>query len=126
MAKIIGYEVIALKPVCIDYPDGRVVSFRPGMRFEAHPTNTCVRRLLRSKRLRQLSPYEPVPALPVKLGAPADLRRALEPRKKLTAARRLAALKKKAPAKSVEQMEPVDLSALNKPKKSSRRPKSTD
>lgn len=123
MAKLAGFEVTGVKPVCIDFPDGRVVSFRPGMRFQAHPTNASVRRLMSVREVRALGPFEPVPALPVKLGAPKSVRNTLETRKKLAAARRLAEQrlkkqKQRAPkATTPDQMKPVDLSALNQPKR---------
>jgi len=116
MAKKVGYQVTAIKPVCVDFPDGRVVSFRPGMRFEAHPTNTSVRRLLKVREVRQLSNYERVPVLPVKLGAPHDVRAIMETRKKMAHARNLAEQKRareKATAPTAKK--PVDLGSLNKP-----------
>lgn len=120
MAKMVGYEVTGVKPVCVDFPDGRTVSFRPGMRFTAHPTNSSVRRLERVRQVRRLGDYERVPALPVKLGAPKEVRNILETRKKMAAAKRLAEMKRGAErraAKTPDKMEPIDLSALNKPKR---------
>ncbi|MDX1486858.1 MAG: hypothetical protein R3268_01560 [Acidiferrobacterales bacterium] len=120
MAKMVGYEVTGVKPVCVDFPDGRAVSFRPGMRFTAHPTNASVRRLERVRQVRRLGAYEKVPELPVKLGAPKEVRSVLETRKKMAAARRLAETKRTAErkvAKTPDKMEPIDLSALNKPRR---------
>ena len=118
MAKKTGYEVTAQKPVCVDFPDGRVVSFRPGTRFEAHPTNASVRRLLRVREIRVLSPMEKVPVLPVKLGAPKKVRAILESRNKLARAKQLAQAKLRASRKSGPAVETVDLGALNRPKSS--------
>ena len=118
MAKIVGYQVIAIKPVCVDFLDGRAVSFQPGMRFEAHPTNASVRRLLRTREVRQLGAFEQVPALPEKLGAPADLRAALAARKALKLKKQQADLKRarlSAASTDLSKAKPVDLSALNKP-----------
>jgi len=53
-----GYQVIGRQPVCIDFADGRTVSFRPGKRFEAHPTNKSVVRAMRGNSLRQLAANE--------------------------------------------------------------------
>ena len=116
MAKMTGYEVIAQKPVCVDFPDGRAVSFPPGMRFEAHPTNSAVRRLLKIRDIRQLGPMERVPQLPVKLGATKDVRSILKSRRDMAEARRLAELKAKRSASAKQEPEAVDLSALNQPK----------
>lgn len=116
MAKMTGYEVVAQKPVCVDFPDGRAVSFPPGTRFEAHPTNSAVRRLLRIRDIRQLGPMERVPALPVKLGSTKEVRSVLKARQQVAEARRLAELKAKRAAAAKQQPEAVDLSALNQPK----------
>jgi len=68
-----GYEVVAQKPVCVDFSDGRAISFRPGHRFEADVHNTSVQRLLKVGEIRALSPREMVPVMPVTLGrAPAE------------------------------------------------------
>lgn len=119
MAKLAGYEVTGSKPVCVDFSDGRTVSFRPGMRFHAHPTNASVRRLLRVREVRELGPYEAVPALPVKLGASMSVRNTLETRQKMAQARRRAQLMRNVAKKATtpDRMEPVDLSALNQPKR---------
>jgi hypothetical protein len=73
MAKQVGYEVVAQRPVCVDFRDGRVVSFRPGHRFEAEVSNVSVQRLLRNKDVRVLSASEAVPATPIKIGTPPRL-----------------------------------------------------
>ena len=126
MAKRVGYEVTGTKPVCVDFPDGRSVSFTPGMRFEAHPTNSSVRRLLRIREVRVLSTAEPVPQLPEKLGAPKRVRDILESRSKMALAKRVAelkaakALQAKKAKKSSDSNTPefIDLGALNKPRRS--------
>lgn len=41
------YKVVAGVPVCVDYENGRVASFRRGMCFEADPKLQDIRRLLR-------------------------------------------------------------------------------
>ena len=115
MAKKVGYEVTAQKPVCVDFPDGRVVSFRPGTRFEAHPTNASVRRLLRVREIRQLGAMERVPPLPVKLGAPKSVRDVLTARSQLARAKKLAQARLMASRKSGSTREHVDLGALNRP-----------
>ena len=101
MAKQVGYEVTAMRPVCVDFPDGRAVSFRPGMRFTAHPSNSSVVRLLRVREIRPLGAREAVPALPVKLGAPHKVQKILNTRAQVATARRLAEAKAKAKARSV-------------------------
>ncbi len=126
MAKKVGYEVTGTKPVCVDFPDGRVVSFTPGMRFEAHTTNSSVRRLLRIREVRALAPSENVPPLPQKLGAPKRVRDILESRSKVARARKLAEAraaranlaKKSKKKKSTSGPEFVDLGSLNKPRRS--------
>lgn len=112
MAKIIGYEVTALKPVCIDFPDGRTVSFQPGMRFEAHPTNMSVRRLLSVREIRVLGLNERVPPLPEKLGAPKAIRDILKARKEVTEAHRLAKIKALQSKKSPPPVEEINLGNL--------------
>ena len=87
MAKKVGYEVIAQRPVCVDFLDGRVVSFRPGQRFEATKTNQTVNRLVRTRDLRVLEPFETIPALPVKLGAPRRVQDVLKARAEVEQAR---------------------------------------
>lgn len=91
--KKLGYEVIALRPVCVDFEDGRSVSFRPGTRFECIPSNQSVVRLLRTRSIRELSAIERVPALPVKLGAPKQVRDVLKARSEVAAARKKAEAK---------------------------------
>ena len=101
MAKQVGYEVTAMRPVCVDFPDGRVVSFRPGMRFIAHPANSSVIRLLRIRDVRQLSALDNVPVLPVKLGAPHKIQNILKTRAEVAQARRKAEAAAKAKARAV-------------------------
>lgn len=116
MAKKVGYEVTALKAVCVDFPDGRVVSFQPGTRFTAHPTNTSVRRLARSNEIRKLGPYEAVPPLPVKLGAPHKVQNVLLARKQVEQARKAAEAKAKRLAAQPQQPTNVNLGALHQPR----------
>lgn len=121
MAKLIGFEVTGTKSVCVDFRDGRAISFRPGQRFEATLMNSSVLRLLRVKELRKLSPFEVVPALPVKLGAPKRVQNIMKARAQVDAARKAALAKlaasKKAPPKIEE--------ALPAPKKKTKKSKST-
>ena len=116
MAKITGYEVTARRAVCIDFSDGRAVSFRPGMRFEAHPTNASVRRLLSVREIRQLGPLERVPPLPPKLGAPKRVTNILKARREMKQAKKLAEAKLKASRGGASAPETVDLGALNRPR----------
>ena len=107
--KLTGYEVTGTRPVCVDFADGRVVSFRPGMRFTAVPVNRSVLRLLRTREIRKLTQYEQVPALPPKLGAPHRVQNVLKARAEVEAARRLATAKlaaSKAAAPKIEVAKP--------------------
>lgn len=120
MAKQVGYEVTAQRPVCVDFRDGRVVSFRPGARFEAEVSNASVQRLLRNKDVRVLSATESVPVSSVKLGAPPRLREVVKVRSELEKARqaaiaRLAASKEAPPV--IEVAKPVPAPMKKKPKK---------
>jgi len=117
MAKIIGYEVTAQKPVCVDFLDGRVVSFRPGSRFEAHPTNTSVRRLLKVREVRQLGETETVPPLPVKLGAPKEVRSLIQARNRVAKAQQLSIARAKETKAKANAPEYIDLGAMNRPKR---------
>lgn len=91
-----GYEVIGRRPVSIDFKDKRTVSYRPGMRFQAHPSNQCVVRLLRANEIRQLGPREVVPPQRVVLGAAPRLKRKLDAQGKIEAARAAAEAKMRA------------------------------
>ena len=115
MAKNVGYEVTARKAVCVDFPDGRSISFRPGARFEAHPTNTSVRRLLRGREVRQLGPYDTVPLLPIKLGATKKVRNILQARADVDAAKKKALIKLQASKVTPQKPESVNLGSLNRP-----------
>lgn len=119
MAKLVGYEVIARKPVCVDFPDGRVVSYKPGMRFTAHATNTSVRRLVSIRELRELGSFETMPVTPAYLGEPKDVRSILEAKQKLNELKRQAEVRRARESKitSPKDMEPVDLSAINRPRR---------
>ena len=91
--KKVGYEVTARKPVCVDFADGRSISYRPGMRFKATPSNSSVVRLLRVREVRKLAANEPVPALPIKLGTPRKNRAIMQARKEIEQAKRQALAK---------------------------------
>jgi len=110
MAKRIGFEVTGTKPACVDFRDGRTISFRPGQRFHATLTNQSVLRLLRTKSVRKLGPFEAVPALPVKLGAPKRVQNIMKARSQVEAAKKAAQAKfaasKQAPQK-IEEAKPV-------------------
>lgn len=93
MAKHVGYEVTGSRPVCVDYQDGRTVSYRPGQRFEAAASNVSVQRLLRVKEVRVLGANELVPALPVMLGAPRRVQEVVRAREELAAAQQAAVAK---------------------------------
>ena len=82
-----GYEVTGRRPVCVDFQDKRSVSFAPGMRFEAHPSNPGVVRGLRARVLRKLGLREVVPPQVVKLGVSPRLRRKLAAQAQIDAAR---------------------------------------
>lgn len=120
MAKQVGYEVTAQRPVCVDFRDGRSVSFRPGQRFEAEVSNVSVQRLLRNKDVRVLSASEAVPATPVKIGALPRVQAVVKVRNEVEKARqaaiaRLAATKEAPPV--IEEAKPVPAPMWKKPKK---------
>ena len=117
MAKKLGFEVVATKPVCVDFRDGRTISYRPGARFTASVTNASVQRLLRSREVRKLNMNEAVGAEPIKLGAPRRVQKLLQRRAEVDAARRVALAKQAASKKAQPAPEPVDLSSLTKPTK---------
>ena len=125
MAKKVGFEVIAQRPVCIDFRDGRTVSFRPGQRFEASKTNTAVMRLIRTRAVRVLGPYESLPALPIKLGAPRHVQSVLKARAQVAQARKVAearmAASRQAPPQ-IEEAKPMP-APKKKPKKTRAAPK---
>jgi len=52
------YQVVGSGPLTVDYPNGTSVAHRPGDTFRAVPTNRCVVRALRVKRVREMSPRE--------------------------------------------------------------------
>ena len=122
MAKKVGYEVTGTKPVCVDFLDGRSVSFRPGQRFEAAVTNSSVLRLVRVHEVRKLSAVEVIPPLPPKLGAPRRVQNILKRRADVEAAKIAAQAKMAASKKAPPQAEPeeVDLGSLSKQKKTSK------
>ena len=119
MAKKVGYEVIAQRPICVDFRDGRVVSFRPGQRFEASKTNQSVLRLVRTRSVRKLGALETVPALPIKLGAPRHVQNVLKVRADVAAAKKAAqarmAASRQAPPK-IEEAKPMPAPKKKKPK----------
>src|SRR3990167_9042692 len=96
-----GYEVVATRPVCVDFSDGRAVSFRPGQRFEADVHNTSVQRLLRVGEVRQLNPREPIAPLPVTLGRPPAEAQIITSRAAVAMQAKIAAAKQEAAAKMV-------------------------
>jgi hypothetical protein len=120
MAKQVGYEVTAQRPVCVDFRDGRVVSYRPGSRFEAEVSNVSVQRLLRNKDVRVLSAMESVPVTAVKLGAPPREQAVVKVRNEVERARqdaiaRLAASQNAPPV--IEVAKPAPAPMKKKPKK---------
>jgi hypothetical protein len=56
-----GYQVISMSAVCVDFDDGRSVSFPKGDSFFADSNNTQVRRLLRTGSIRVLTAQERAP-----------------------------------------------------------------
>jgi len=123
MAKKAGFEVTATRPVCVDFRDGRSISFRPGQRFEATLTNSSVLRLLRIRDVRKLGAYEKVRPLPVKLGAPRREQNIMKARSKIEQAKKVALAKleasKKAPPK-IEVAKPAPLPKTSPAKTSSK------
>jgi len=118
MAKKIGYEVTGTKPVCVDFLDGRSISFRPGQRFEAAVTNTSVQRLVRVHEVRKLNANEVIPPLPPKLGASRRVQNIMQHRADVEAAKLAARAKAIASKKALPQPEPeVDLGSLFTQKK---------
>ena len=93
MAKKLGFEVIGSRAVCVDFRDGRSISFRPKQRFYATLMNASVLRLLRTNAVRRLSAAEPVPALPPMLGKPRQVREVLEARAQVAAAQKASVAK---------------------------------
>jgi len=124
MAQKIGFEVVATKPVCVDFRDGRSVSFRPGQRFTAALTNSSVQRLLRVREVRKLGPFEAIPPMPVKLGAPRRVQNIMKRRAEVDQARRVALAKMEASKQAPPKPEPVvDLaSPVKKTSKKQSRP----
>jgi len=120
MAKKVGLEVIAQRPVCVDFRDGRTISFRPGQRFEASKTNASVARLIRTQSVRVLGPRELVPMLPVKLGAPKPIQNVLKVRSEVAQAKKAAqarlAASRQAPDK-IEEAKPMLAPQKKKPNK---------
>lgn len=107
MAKKVGFEVVSTKPVCVDFRDGRSISFRPGQRFEATVTNSSVARLLRTRSVRKLGPFEQVPPTPVKLGAPKRVQNILRRRAEIEKARKAAIAKMESSKKAPPTPEPI-------------------
>jgi len=103
--KKVGYEVIARRPVCVDFADGRVISFKPGMRFKSIPSNPSVARLFRNRDLRKLGPQEVIQPLPPKYGAPRNVQAILQARASVAAAHKLAAAKLAASKDAPPQIE---------------------
>lgn len=120
MAKHTGFEVLGLKPACVEFPDGRSVSFPPGTRFEAQLDFPCIRRLLKVKAIRQLNAFERVPELPEKIGAPKDVRNIIEARRRADKMKKERVLKQRTESFSKPEKPIVDLGALHAPKSKSR------
>jgi len=119
MAKQVGFEVIAQRSVCVDFRDGRSVSFRPGQRFTASKTNTSVIRLVRTREIRALGPLESVPALPIKLGAPRRVQNVLKARAQVEQAKKAAQTKLAASRQAlpkIEEAKPMPTPMKKKPK----------
>jgi hypothetical protein len=126
MAKKVGFEVVSTRPVCVDFRDGRSISYRPGQRFIAAMTNSSVQRLLRIREVRKLGAFEAVPAMPIKLGAPRRVQNILRRRAEVDQARKAALAKMEASKKAPPKPEPVvDLaSPIKKKKPFKKQPKS--
>lgn len=93
-----AYQVISTTAVCVDYDDGRSVSYPKGATFHADSNLTHVRRLLRNNSIRELTRTEQQPKT-VTLGlsaADASLLKAHQSRKQ--ALRAAAKAKPVAPA----------------------------
>ena len=119
MAKIVGFEVVATRPVCVDFRDGRTISYRPGQRFEASLTNSSVQRLVRIKEIRKLGPFEAIPPMPVKLGATRRVQNIMKRRSEVEQARVAAQAKMAASRLAPPVSEPaVDLASPIKKKTS--------
>jgi hypothetical protein len=56
-----GYQVISTSAVCVDFDDGRSVSFPKGDLFYADSNSVQVRRLLRNSAIRELTRFEQAP-----------------------------------------------------------------
>jgi hypothetical protein len=56
-----GYQVISMSAVCVDFDDGRSVSFPKGASFFADSNNLQVQRLLRGNAVRELTVFEQKP-----------------------------------------------------------------
>jgi hypothetical protein len=56
-----GYQVISMTAVCVDFDDGRSVSFPKGATFFADSNSPQVRRLLRNGATRELTRHEQAP-----------------------------------------------------------------
>lgn len=55
------YQVISMNAVCVDYDDGRSLSYPKGATFYADSNNAQVRRLLRTNAIRVLKRTEQQP-----------------------------------------------------------------
>ena len=107
MAKKVGFEVVSTRPVCVDFRDGRTISYRPGHRFTASLTNASVQRLLRVREVRALGPLDAIPPEPLKLGAPKRVQNILKRRAEVDAARQAALAKTAASKKLPPAPEPA-------------------
>jgi len=53
-----AYQVIGTRPVCIDFDDGRSMSFPVGASFSVDSSNVQVQRLLRGNEVREMARNE--------------------------------------------------------------------
>jgi len=122
MAKRIGFEVVATRPVCVDYRDGRAISYRPGHRFEATMLNSSVQRLLRGGEIRKLGPFERVPPMPVGLGKPKRVQSIMKARAEVAQAKRAATARLEASRKAPPKIEIAKPEPAPRAKKTAKRP----
>lgn len=78
------YQVLSMNAVCVDYDDGRSISYPKGALFTADSNSPQIRRLLRNNDIRVVTRVEQQPSV-VKVGlsdADESLMKAHETRKK--------------------------------------------
>lgn len=54
------FKVMSIAPVCVDYDDGRSISYQKGQAFEASPLSPQIARMLRNKQIREVDRFERV------------------------------------------------------------------